>query len=229
MKNLLLLAILFTMVQSKSNTMYSQKNTATPSQNKTTESHNFDSSNTAIIVIEFQKTWTEKGFFHFLIKKELKRKQVIENTIHLLDQARAANYPIIQAPLILDVNAEDYKQIPLIPRLFKRFTKDTWKAEFTPNIYKETDLIVEGRCGFDACEGSNLEQLIKDLEVQNLLFVGFTTEHCVEMTMETLQKSYNCVLITDCTATKSSKLQNKVEKRQNIIDSKGFINAFVVK
>jgi len=180
--------------------------------------------NTAIVVIEFQKTWTERGFFHRLVKKQLEQNKVVDNAVQFLDKARADGFTIIQAPLILDKSADSYKQIPFIPRLFKGFTKDTWKAEYTKGIYKKTDVEIRGRCGFDACEGSDLEQIISKLDVQNLFFIGFTTEHCVEMTMDTLfQKDYHCVLVSDCVATKTKRLQQKVEARQTTINSNNFL------
>lgn len=178
--------------------------------------------NTAIVVIEFQKTWTEKGFFHRLIKKELKKNNVTENTQGLLDSARMGGIAIIQAPLILNKsNKSNYRKVPLIPKLFKGFTKNTWKAEYTEGIYKESDIEITGRCGFDACEGSDLERILYDRGLKNLFFCGFTTEHCVEMTMNSLkEKGYNCILVSDCTATKSDKLQQKVENRNTVIQSK---------
>lgn len=182
---------------------------------------NFTPKNTAIIVIEFQKTWTKKGFFHWLVKKELNNKKVVANSITFLNKARKAGYPIIQAPLILDKkNKELYKKMPFIPKFCKAFTANTWKAEFTEGIYQPTDSLVTGRYAFDACKGSNLETLIADLGVKNLLFMGFTTEHCVEMTMQPLlKKGYDCVLISDCTATKSARLQKQVEQRQKKVIS----------
>lgn len=187
----------------------------TPNQSK------FTAENTAIVVIEFQKTWTEKGFFKWLIRKELERKKTVENTRLFLNKARQQKLPIIQAPLILDKSdPEKYRNMPFLPKLFGAFKAGTWKAEYTNGIYNDTDWVVEGRCGFDACEGSNLEEIIDELDIENLLFCGFTTEHCVEMTMQTLQKkSYNCYLLSDCTATKSKRLQNKVEARKSTINS----------
>lgn len=181
----------------------------------------FSANNTAIIVIEFQETWTEKGFFHRMIKKELKRKNTIENTKKCLNAARTQGFTIIQAPLILDKkNTMEYQKMPFVPKLFGAFRANTWKAAYTKGIYQKTDTVVEGRCGFDACKGSNLEALLSSLAVQNLLFCGFTTEHCVEMTMNTLsKKGFSCFLLTDCTATKSRRLQAKVEKRQKTITS----------
>lgn len=187
---------------------------------------NFTPDNTAIVVVEFQKTWTEKCFFHWLIKKELQRKNVIESTITFLNKARQQRFTIIQAPLILDKSdKEKYKKMPFIPKLFGAFKANTWKAEYTPEIYQETDLEIEGRCGFDACRGSNLESILDSIQVDNLLFCGFTTEHCIEMTMNTLiNKGYYCVLLEDCTATKSSRLQSEVEHRQKTINSKNIFN-----
>ncbi|MEM1326523.1 MAG: cysteine hydrolase [Bacteroidota bacterium] len=175
--------------------------------------------NTAIIVIEFQQTWTEKGVFHRMIRSELERNNTVANTIQFLKDARTEGISIIQAPLILDrKNKEQYQKMPLIPKLFRAFTADTWKAEYTEGIYQESDIVVEGRHGFDACEGSDLLAILDSLSVERLLFCGFTTEHCVEMTMNTLsQKGYDCLLISDCTATKSKRLQAKVESRQKSI------------
>jgi len=184
-------------------------------------SQQFSPENTAIVVIEFQKTWTERGFFNRMIKKELDRKNTVENTIRFLDAARNDGFPIIQAPLIIDKkNKPEYDKMPFIPKFFKAFTADTWKADYTEGVYQKSDAVVTGRCGFDACKGSNLEKILNGLDVENLLFCGFTTEHCVEMTMNTLsQKGFNCFLIADCTATKSKRLQSKVEKRQVSIQS----------
>ena len=111
---------------------------------------------TAILLIEFQKTWTEKGIFHRIIKKELLSREVISNARKVVTAARDRGVKVFQAPLILDkTDKTRYKKTPFPARLFKRFTKGTWKAEFTDGIYEDTDIVVKGRYGFDACEGSD--------------------------------------------------------------------------
>ncbi len=62
---------------------------------------------TAILVIEFQKTWTKKSFFHKLIKKEYEARNVYQNTKRLLEVARKNNFRIIQAPFVLDKNDKE--------------------------------------------------------------------------------------------------------------------------
>jgi len=178
----------------------------------------------AILNIEFQKSWTDKGFFYKLLKKELKRKDVINHTINLLNFSRKNNIKIIQAPLIIDKKNTNYKKTPFPARLFKQLTKDTWKSEFTDGIYKETDIVVKGRCGFDACEGSDLEYLLEQNKIKTIYVSGFTTDHCVKETMNSLLKQeYKCILISDCTAARNKKLQTKTEQQFEVISSKELI------
>ncbi len=184
--------------------------------------------NTAVVLIEFQKTWTEKGLFYRLIKKEYNSRKVLNNTLNLLSAARKHGYAIIQAPFIIDKNDKKrYKQIPFLPKALKRFTKGTWKAEFTDGIYQKSDIVIEGRIAFDACEGSNLEEILNKNKIKSLLFCGFTTDQCVELTMKTLiSKGYDCILVSDCTATLNHSIQKKVEKRNRTMTSAEAIEFF---
>ncbi len=185
--------------------------------------------NKAILLIEFQKTWTEKGVFYRIIKKEYSSRNVLSNTKQLISEARKKGIKIIQAPLILDrSDKERYKKTPFPARLTRRFTVNTWKAEFTNGIYNESDIVVKGRYGFDACEGSDLEQLLKENGIKKIYVCGFTTDHCVKETMNSLiNKGYNCILVSDCTATKSNKLQKKIEQEfETITSNEAILNSF---
>lgn len=185
--------------------------------------------NSAILLIEFQKTWTEKGIFKNIIKKELKRQNTLENTKSLITKAISNNIKIIQAPLILDKSdREKYKKTPFPARLFNRFTKGTWKAEFTEGMYnKESDILVTGRYSFDACKGSNLEKLLQLHQIKKVYVCGFTTDHCVKETMISLiDKGYDCIMVSNCTATRNIKLQREIEKKFTIITSQELIKMY---
>jgi len=181
--------------------------------------------NTAILLIEFQKTWTEKGIFHKIIRKEYTSKNILGNTKEVVAAARKQGVKVMQAPLILDkTDKERYKKTPFPARLLKCFTKGTWKAEFTDGVHEATDIVVQGRYGFDACKGSNLEQLLKENEINNIYVCGFTTDHCVKETMNSLiDKGFHCILVSDCTATKNNKLQKEIEKEFEIISGRQLI------
>ncbi len=180
-----------------------------------------ENSTTAILVVEFQKTWTERSFFHRLIKKEYESKNVYRNTKRLLEVARKNRLKVIQSPFILDKSDRDrYRKMPLLPKLFRQFTANTWKAEYTDGIFDRSDIEVKGRTGFDNTKGSNLRSILKENGIKKIYFVGFTTDHCVAETMDTLiSDGYECILVSDCTATRSSKGQKKMEAKYRHVTS----------
>ncbi len=155
-----------------------------------------------------------------MIKKQYITRNVYQNTKKLLDYARTKGIKIIQAPLILDkTDKEKYKQIPFQPKLFKQFTANTQKAEYTEGIYINTDIEVTGRCGFDACKGSNLLQILDEQKIKQIYIVGFTTEHCVADTYDILSENgYECIIVSDCTATRNKRLQKKGEKNRKVVN-----------
>jgi len=181
----------------------------------------------AIISIEFQKSWTNKGFFNRLIKKELQRKDVINNTINVLNTARENDIKVIQAPLLIDKKDKNYKKMPFPARLFGQLTKGTWKAEFEKGIYKQSDIVAVGRYGFDATKGSNIEQILQEHNIKTVYVCGFTTDHCVKETMNSLiKKGYKCIMLADCTAARNKKTQIKIEQLFETISNKEIIQKF---
>jgi nicotinamidase-related amidase len=174
-----------------------------------------DHSKSAILVVEFQKTWSERSFFHKLIKKEYESKKVYQNTKQLLEVARKNGMKVIQSPFILDKNdKEKYKLIPFPPKLFGQFTANTWRAEYTDGIFDPSDIEVKGRTAFDNTVGSNLKDILKENGIEKIYFAGFTTDHCVAETMETLiNDGYDCELISNCTAARNKKLHEKIEAK----------------
>ena len=187
-----------------------------------------DNSKSAILVVEFQKTWSERSFFYKLIKEEYESKKVYQNTRRLLEAARKNGVKVIQSPFILDKNdKEKYKQIPFPPKLFGQFTANTWRAEYTDGIFDPSDIEVKGRTAFDNTVGSNLNEILKLNGIEKIYFAGFTTDHCVAETMETLiSDGYDCVLISDCTAARNNKLQEKVEGKYPCTTSDQMIEEF---
>jgi len=180
---------------------------------------------TAIILIEFQKTWTERGIFYNMIKKEYESRHVLSNTLALLDFAREKDIHIIHAPIIIDrQNREHYRKVAFLPRFLGRFTEGTWKAEFTEGVFQMGDPVVTGRTAFDATIDSNLEEILLEGGYTHLLFCGFTTDHCVAETMETLsEKNYRCYLVSDCTAASSAAVQKRMEEKLPSVSSQDII------
>ena len=185
---------------------------------------NIEKSKSAIVLIEFQKQWTGKGLYHWLIKGQLASRNVLENTITLVNEARKSGIKIIHAPLIID--PENKKGWLAWLTFGKVFTKGTRKAEIMEGLLKEGDIPVTGRYAFDAFVGSNLEQVIKDSGIETLFICGFTTDQCVAKTMRTsLKKGINGYLVSDCTATMNGFFQWKTERkfRDNIVNHRAIV------
>jgi len=175
----------------------------------------------AILVVEFQKTWTQDSFFHFLIKKNYETRGVLKNSIELLDTARKNGVSIIQSPFIIDKrDSRSYSKIPFLPKLLGQFTAKTWRAEYTDGIFKKGDYEVKGRTSFDNTIDSNLVEIINNLGVKTVYIIGFTTDHCVAETMDSLTNlGFNAILVSDATATILSSTQVKMENKYNSISS----------
>ena len=173
----------------------------------------------AILVVEFQKTWTQDSFFHFLIKKEYTSRNIYENSITLLNHAREHQVNVIQSPFVIDKNdKETYRKIPLLPKLLGQFKANTWRADYTDGIFKDSDYEVKGRTAFDNTVDSNLIEILQELKTRTVYIMGFATDHCVAETIDSLVKfGYEVVLIKDASATFKNKVQLKMEDKYDSI------------
>ena len=186
---------------------------------------NIEESKSAIVLIEFQNQLTGKGLYHWLIKGQLTSRNVLKNTLTLIDEARKRGIRIIHAPLIID--PENKKGWLAWLTFGKVFTKGTRKAETMEGLFKEGDILVTGRYAFDAFVGSNLERILKENDVENLFLCGFTTDQCIAKTMRTsLKKGINGYLVSDCTATMNGFSQWKTERkfRGKVINLRKILN-----
>ena len=69
-----------------------------------------------------------------------------------------------------------------------------------------------------------VQELLKENKIGKIYFVGFTTDHCVAETMNTLiSDGYECILVSDCTAARNSKIQQKIENKYTSVNSKQII------
>lgn len=166
-----------------------------------------------VLTVEYQKNWTDRGFFYQLIKRQYQQNHVLENTKELLNFARKKQHQVFHAPLILDKNDQyRYAKAPFPARLFGQLKKGTWRAEHTEGIYQKGDKIVKGRSSYDACIDSDLVQLLKENQIKTVVLCGFTTDHCVQETFISLEKEgFRCILAKECTAAMSNAKQLETE------------------
>ncbi len=172
----------------------------------------FDPDRTAIVLVEFQRQWTDSGLYNLLIRRSLKRRNVVERTRETVRAARAADVTVVHAPLRIDPDQQKGWLATLTRG--RVFTAGTEKAAFTPGLYEEGDPVAEGRYTFDAFEGSDLAAILDANEVQTVFLAGFITDQCVAKSLETaLEGGYDAYVLRDLTATYSALVQRRTERR----------------
>ncbi len=172
---------------------------------------NFKWETSAIILVDFQNQWTRPGLYNSFIRRELNRRQVIENTVTLVAEARRNGATIIHAPLVIDPKN---KRGAFAHITFgKVFRKGSQGAEIDFRIWHKSDKIVAGRTAFDAFVNSDLEKVMRNSGCKQFFLVGFSTDQCVKKTIKTaLSKEFDIYFVSDCCATLASFLQNRVER-----------------
>ncbi len=177
---------------------------------------NINISKTAVVLVEVQRQWTEKGLFNRLIRKQLETREVIKNTQRLVNEARDRGVTVVHAPLVVDAGR---KKGWLAHLTFgKIFTKGTWKAELVRGLFSEGDIIARREHynlrGFDAFYKSDLEDVLKDRGITRVFVCGFATDQCPSKTLRTaLRKGFDAYLVTDCTATFNGFFQKNAERK----------------
>lgn len=168
-------------------------------------------SHSAVVLIEFQRQWTDPGLYHWLIRSQLDSRAVLARTRSLARAAREHGACVIHAPLVID---PAHKQGWLAHlTLGKVFTKGTSRAQLSEGLHEAADLVVRGRTRFDAFAGSDLEELVRAEGIDQLYFCGITTEYCVAKSMRTAQGlGFSSTMVSDCTATRNGRIQRRVER-----------------
>ncbi len=187
-----------------------------------------NTSATAIVLVEFQKQWTEPGLFHRLIRHQLESRDVVGKTRYLVTEARRRGATIVHAPLVVD----PYDKRGWLAYLtFGRiFTKGTWKAELVPGLYEEGDPIAQRQhynlSAFDAFFESDLEQVLNDHGIKHMFICGFATDQCPAKTLRTaLRRGFDAYLVSDCTATFNGFFQRRTERqhREHTVTSQALL------
>lgn len=178
------------------------------------------STETAIVLIEYQNDFTsEGGIFHDGVKDVMNHTNMLANTIALVEKARNEGVQVIHVPISF---AENYSELTSTPYGILKgvvdngaFKKTTWGVkiidELTP---QDGDVVIEGKRGLCGFHSTNLDFILRSRGIKNVALGGFLTNCCVESTMRTAyENGYNVITLTDCCAGLSiDEHNNAIEK-----------------
>jgi ureidoacrylate peracid hydrolase len=94
--------------------------------------------------------------------------------------------------------------------------RDTWGTEIIEELKPEAGDTLIYKHRFSGFFQTELDSVLKELDIRQLLFVGCTTSVCVESTIrDAALRDYQCVLLSDCT----SEPIGEMEPRSNHVAS----------
>lgn len=127
---------------------------------------------------------------------------VVATVAELLDCARAAHLPVIFTRFVYRPDYADGGILidELRPHLKDRrsLIQGEWDAEIVAELTPRPDEFVVDKNRFSAFYGTNLETILRGLDIRTLIVCGVTTNMCVESTVRDAgQRDYRVYVVRD--------------------------------
>jgi ureidoacrylate peracid hydrolase len=172
---------------------------------------------TAIVVVDLQNGYASPGGYRSLIGQDVgPARKVIENSLRLLDAARAAGLTIVVLKNGWDAELKTaggpsspnwHKSNPLKtmrarPELKgKILTHGSWDYELVDDLKLAPSDIVVPKARYSGFCGTALDNILRARDIRTLVFAGIATNVCVESTIrDAYHREFFCVLVADATA-----------------------------
>ncbi|EUK18667.1 cysteine hydrolase family protein [Commensalibacter papalotli (ex Servin-Garciduenas et al. 2014)] len=172
-------------------------------------------SQTALILIEYQHDFTSvNGALHNGVKDCMHQTNMLANSQAALKAAREKGVTVIYSPISFSDNYRELRKptYGVLQNVIsaKAFRQGSWGAEIIDNVKPLShEIILEGKRGLDAFYSTNLDFILRQLNIKSLAICGFLTNCCVESTVRTAyEKGYDVTTLNDCCATLSMEEHN---------------------
>lgn len=170
----------------------------------------YEPARSALVVIDVQNDFCHPGGALHRIGKDLAAViEMVPRLELLIESARAAEVVVVFVRTTHDAHTDS---IPWVNRLAMRIgdaatprtcQTGTWGAEFYRVSPLPTELVVT-KHRYSAFAGTELDQSLRGLGVESLLFAGVATDVCVESTLrDGLFADYYVAMVEDCCASYS--------------------------
>lgn len=162
-------------------------------------------STTAVVLIGYQNDYfSEQGILYSVIEDSA--RQVLSNTVHLLDALIKTPITLISTPIYF---TSDYSELINPIGILKTiqeigaFKRGTQGSETIPELtqYGEGILTVEGKRGLNAFHSTDLEYQLRQRGITDVVLAGVVTSICIDSTARSaFEKDFNVYVLSDCTA-----------------------------
>lgn len=169
-----------------------------------------DPAKTAVLLIGFQNDYfAENGILHGVIEANALETGVLKNTLSLLERLRGTEALFINLPILF---SSDYHELVNPAGLLAQikelgaFCRNTPGGAVSPEILAFGDRILhlEGKTGFNAFLGTDLEASLRDRGIEHVILTGVVTSVCLDSTGRAAsEKGLSVTVASDCSAGRS--------------------------
>ncbi|HEX6703449.1 MAG TPA: cysteine hydrolase [Albitalea sp.] len=174
--------------------------------------YRFELAHTALVIIDMQRDFIEPGGFGETLGNDVTRLQdIVPTARRVLEAWRAAGGWVVHTR---EAHAPDLSDCPPSKRLRGQprlrigdagpmgriLVRGEPGSQIVPELAPREGELVVDKPGKGAFHATRLEWLLRRQHVTHLLFMGVTTEVCVQTTMrEANDRGFDCLLIEDAT------------------------------
>jgi nicotinamidase-related amidase len=144
-----------------------------------------------------------KGKINPRIKDQIEKHGFLDKVSRLLSGARAAGLQIVYAPHGLhDHSFDDVFEVPVRMKVAMEHHM-FWEGEFGSDFYtafypQSGDIIASRHRTFNAFQGTDLDEQLRNRGIQKLVFAGLTSHTCVEGTgRQATELGYHLTFLKD--------------------------------
>lgn len=164
----------------------------------TTTAELLDSRRTALVVIDMQNDFCSPGGSVDLAGGSLEMYvDAVPNMVRIVEAARATGVPVIHVRMVSSAGGHTDTAGWIRVRLraagtyggltenatWEYTTPGTWGADFVPGLEPLDDEVVVDKFRSSGFFGTNLDTILRKLQVSNVVFIGCTTEGCLDSTV----------------------------------------------
>ena len=166
---------------------------------------------TAVVVIDMQNVFCAEGYPPYAKIDKTMIRAMIPRLQQFLIEVRRRKVPII---FIRTVMTEGDFSSPIKELSIRNYgrdvafcLKDSWEAEFTPEIQPEANEIIIEKTRYSAFVKTDLDARLREMGIATLVMTGVATNICVETTSrDGFMRDYYIVVPDDLVATLSDEL-----------------------
>ena len=170
-----------------------------------------DPHKTAVIAVDMQNDFGAEGGMFASKGLPIEAAQAtIEPTARVLHAARMSDITVVYLKMAFKRDLSNLGG-PDAPNREKHLgfgvgigdflIEDTWNTDIVPELTPQPGDVLVSKHRYSGFFETELDDVLRQRDVKNLVFVGWTTSVCVESTLrDAFFRDYRCVVLSDCTA-----------------------------